>query len=252
MIRRIRPFSLLEIETSSFCNRHCATCLRNTIPERDSVADRFEQNLLPMDDIRRIIDEASSMGFRGEICLSHYNEPLLDPRIADIARLVKESGVFSRCFFGSNGDHLTDELAASLDGIVDYIGFALYMNEPVRSKREEWIRGCFKRTSVTVSGGPPEEQHMVTHFCPLVDVNDIARRSRGRPCNRPIKRMIVNHAGNMLLCCEDVIGRYGLGTIRDGTLEQLWYSDVHQDIVLSLQKPMGRAQHPYCASCPRD
>lgn len=245
--KKIPLFKNLEIETSSMCNRSCVTCLRNSDPDRESVASWFSQNLLPIETIDSILEQSITLGHRGTVCLSHYNEPLMDPRIAEIVELTKKKG-FSHVFFGSNADFLTEDLAQQLDGVVDYIGFSFYMDDPKRSKRKEWVKSLFKKTKVTMGDG----EHMVTHYSPIADVVQISKKHSARPCNRPQKRMIVNHKGEMLMCCDDLTGHFELGNVHDSTLEELWYSERHQDFVLALSKSGGRCVHSHCLSCPRD
>src|SRR5690242_4080275 len=80
--RRIPLFSQLEIETKSTCNRTCDFCIRNSHPDREAVKPWFEENEMPADTVLRLMREAQAIGFRGTVCLQHYNEPLQDPRLA--------------------------------------------------------------------------------------------------------------------------------------------------------------------------
>ena len=113
-------------------------------------------------------------------------------------------------------------------------------------KREREIRTLLRRTLLTFTDGG----HITTHFSPLYPVEELARSHAGHPCHEPIRRMIVNHRGEMLMCCDDLIGNFDLGNVKDHTIEELWFSEKHQDLVLALEKPGGRT-HPYCKSCPR-
>jgi radical SAM protein with 4Fe4S-binding SPASM domain len=79
----------------------------------------------------------------------------------------------------------------------------------------------------------------------------LAHQNRIHPCGEPLRRLIINHRGDMLLCYDDLAGHFRLGNIRDHTVEQLWFGDRHQDLVLALQAPDGRWCHPHCMSCPR-
>lgn len=249
--KKIGLFKRFEIETHSLCNRTCVTCLRNSIPDREATKSWFEPNSLATEDFKRILHEAKDMGFRGEICLSHYNEPLMDERIVELARFVREMNCFSRVFFCSNADFITEELAKELDELINDIGFSFYMEDPVRTKRVIWVKSLFKKTRLDISLGAPMDAHMVTHYSPKSDVIQLGRTHSNETCRRPMQRMIVNHKGEMLLCCDDMIGNFKLGTIHEKTIEELWYSDVHQELVMALDKPGGRKKYPYCEACPR-
>lgn len=250
MNKRINIFPRLEIETQSTCNRKCPTCIRNTIPDRDSVSSWFEKNQLPIETIEKIFVESTKIGFRGEVCLSHYNEPLMDERIIEIAKMAKKFQ-FSRIFMCSNGDYLTEDLASELDNLMDDIGFTLYMNEPIRSKRDAWIRTLFKKSNIKVGYYADGEGHMITHYSSLVDANSLAKKYSNNPCHYPQKRMIINHKGQMLLCCDDLVGNFDLGSIHESSIEELWYSEKHQDHVISLMNYGGRKINQHCLTCPR-
>lgn len=247
MNKKIPLFTRLEIETIGACNRTCVTCLRNSIPDKEATASWFSRTLLPTDVIIRLLDECVSLGYKGEVCFSHYSEPLMDDRTVDLCKAARDRG-FSRVFFCSNGDFLTEDLAAQLDGVVHEIGFSLYMDEPKRSQRERWIKSLFSKTKLLPFG---YGDHMTTHYSPKSDMIPLIRHHKDKPCHHPQRRLIINHKGDMLLCCDDMIGNFGLGNIVGSTVESLWWSDVHQDLVTRLSQPGGRAVHPHCASCPR-
>lgn len=244
--RRIPLFGQLEIETRSTCNRTCTSCIRNSYPDREVVQPWFEANELPTETVTRLLHEAHEIGFRGYVCLQHYNEPLQDPRMPEFVAEAKSLD-FCHVYMCSNGDYVNAARAAELDGLVDEIIFAIYVEEPHKSRREEWLRSLFKTTRLTFTGGAM----MATHFSPDFPVEFLSRRHASRPCHEPIRRMIVNHRGDMLMCCDDMVGHFDLGNVADHSIEELWFSERHQDLVLALEGPGGRAVHPHCLSCPR-
>lgn len=244
--KRIPLFGQLEIETRSTCNRTCDACIRNSHPDRAAVAPWFEENEMPAETVMRLFNEAQQMGFRGLVCLQHYNEPLQDARLAMFGALAKGMG-FSYVFTCTNADFLSEARAAELDGKFDEIIVALYMGEPNKSKREAWVRTLFHKTKLSFTGGV----FIPTHYSPLYPVTSLAKKHAGNACSEPIRRMVINHRGDMLMCCDDMTGHFDLGNVRDRSLEELWYSERHQDLVLALEKPGGRAAHPHCLSCPR-
>ncbi len=244
--KRIPLFGQLEIETRSTCNRTCEACIRNSHPDRDAVAPWFEENEMPAETVMRLFNEAQQMGFRGLVCLQHYNEPLQDARLAMFGALAKGMG-FSYVFTCTNADFLSEARAAELDGKFDEIIVALYMGEPNKSKREAWVRTLFHKTKLSFTGGV----FIPTHYSPLYPVASLAKKHAAHACSEPIRRMVINHRGDMLMCCDDMTGHFDLGNVRDRSLEELWYSERHQDLVLALERPGGRAAHPHCLSCPR-
>jgi len=236
----------LDFETISSCNRFCPTCIRNSHPDREAVKSWFEVNYLPIAVIKEALDQAVEMDFHGGVCLSHYNEPLMDQRIPDIAAMVKAYGRFSPIFLNTNGDYLTEELAAALDGKLDHIIVTLYMKEPIKSERAAWLPTIFHQTEVRVI---TMSEHIATHFSPAFDVMELAKKHGGHPCSEPAMRIIINHRQQYLLCCDDVVGNFGLGNFPDIPLAEHWKK--RQQIIEILAQQGGRQWHPYCISCPR-
>ena len=250
-------FSRIEIETQSTCNRKCVWCIRNSNPDKEETAPWFKKAQLPMDVIERIIDESIQLGFRpgrGDICLQHYNEPLQDERLVDIIKLAKSKGNF-KVFFGSNADFLNKKLAKELDGLPDEIGFTLYYGGEKFNKRKKLITSLFSKTRITIADGSNDETYpMLTHFNPVVkDIEAIAKSRQHLPCKHPLKRLIINHRGDMLMCCDDMVGKFDLGNIHNSTVKELWFSEKHQRLVSALQKPDGRKVpgNEHCLTCPR-
>ena len=141
----------LDFETVGNCNRTCPTCMRNSHPDREAVESWFGQNYLPEDLIYEAIDQAIAIGFRGAVCLAHYNEPTMDERLPAIGQRVRSYSEISTVHFNTNGDLITPELAAELDGTVDHINVSLYMKDPVLSERAAWLPTLFKKTKIRVS-----------------------------------------------------------------------------------------------------
>lgn len=240
-------FNFLDFETISNCNRTCPTCIRNSHPDREAVAPWFEDHLLPEPVIYEALEQAIGMGFSGGVCLSHYNEPLMDERLPAIARRVRAYSRFSRIFLNTNGDFLTADMAAELDGVLDRIIVALYMDDPIKTQRAVWIQTLFRKTELHLVTDPV---HIATHFSPKYDVVGLAARHAGLRCIEPAMRVIINHRRQYLLCCEDVIGNFDLGLFPDVSLMDFWFGR-HAEIQDLLAQAGGRAWHPYCLSCPR-
>jgi len=241
-------FRFLDLETSSRCNRYCSTCLRNSHPDREALKTWFMPYLLPMDIIKEAFDQCVELGFTGGVCLSHYNEPLMDDRIPEIGELAKSYNQFSSVFLNSNGDFLTEELAKDLDGKLDKIIVSLYMKEPLKSERAEWIKSLFKKTHpeiITMS------DHIATHFSPKFDIDALIAKNINHSCVEPRIRVIINHRRQYLLCCDDVIGNFDLGTFPEISIKDYWFGEKRTKIESDLRYSGGRKNYSYCSTCPR-
>ncbi|MHA2219745.1 MAG: radical SAM/SPASM domain-containing protein [Candidatus Hodarchaeales archaeon] len=241
-------FQYIDFETISTCNRTCPTCIRNSHWNKNEIASWFEYNILSIDVIKEALDQCVEIGFTGGVCLSHYNEPLMDDRIVEIAKLVKSYNQFHPVFLNTNGDYLSKELAGALDGVLDRILVSLYMNEPMKSQRAKLLKSFFNKTDaqmITMS------DHIATHFSPKFDVEALAKKHINHPCGEPRIRVIINHRRQFLLCCDDVIGNFDLGTFPETSIEEFWFGEKHMKIMNDLRHVGGRKKYSYCSTCPR-
>lgn len=237
----------IDFETHSYCNRRCSTCIRNSHPDREVTRTFFEKHYLDIDVIKLALDQCVELGYTGGICLSHYNEPLMDERLPEIARMVKSYNQFKSIFFNSNGDFINEELASELDGVMDRIIFTLYMDEPIKSQRKVWIESLFHKTKIDII---TMSEHIPTHFSPKFDVIKLAEEHKHNPCTEPKMRIIINYRRQFLLCCDDVVGNFDLGTFPEISIAEHWYGR-KTEIMKTIENENGRLQYSYCASCPR-
>jgi hypothetical protein len=242
----MKLFEVLVIETAANCNRRCKTCLRESYPDRRRLAERYTDAQMPGETVYRLIDEAADMGFRGFLGLSHFNEPLMDPRIAEFGRYAKDKAVFKEVFLDTNGDYLNTETASKLDGVFDCMDVALYGSN--REDDEKHIASLFSKTGLIFTKG----QHIVSHFSPFRNLHEAMSAHVADPCIRECQvRMIVAYTGEMLLCCCDLVGFWELGSVHTSNLHDLWFSDRHRKIIEKLSQPTGRWTYPMCRICPR-
>jgi hypothetical protein len=242
----MRLFDELAIETQSTCNRHCPTCLRQSWPDKTVLVGRLNVNRMPEKLVMRLIDDAAQVGFRGRVCLQHFNEPLQDDRFPALARYAKNKGCFKEVYANTNADLLTLQLAEQLDGAVDRLHIALY--GPRKLQRSIEYRSWFKKTALTWTGG----EHIITHFSPFSNTNKAIIECYDQPCERECQmRMIIAYTGEMLMCCDDIAGSFSLGNVNELSLEQLWFGNLHTTLVQRLSCKDGRHDFPLCRICPR-
>jgi radical SAM protein with 4Fe4S-binding SPASM domain len=204
--------------------------------------------LLPTDTFKSIIDQAVEMGFTGNVCLQHFNEPLLDVRLAELAEYVKSrkeiTGLLTAC---TNADLMTPELAETFDGLFDQFTVALYMEEPMKSKRAELLLSMFKKTELYFTEGA----HHVTHFSPFTNLDAAITDCADLPCTSFNSILYIACDGTILQCCEDYVGHFDLGNVHTSTIKEIWESETYMSLIDDLSEAGGRRKHEYCTNCPR-
>jgi radical SAM protein with 4Fe4S-binding SPASM domain len=239
-------FTEISIETIGACNRKCPTCIRNSSKEPE-ISSWFSGKKLSFKLIKKIIFELKNMGYGGNICLQHYNEPLLDKRFPYILKFIKDVLPNIKIFINTNGDYLNSELAEKIDGLIDEIYISDYNNESNTKEGLLKFSTLFKKTKIIhhfVS-------HTTTHFSPKSDLDIKIAIYKYRICTATKYKLIINHLGEMLLCCEDIPPHFNLGNIKDLSLHDLWFNKKHEELIKSLLIPENRMKYAYCAICPR-
>lgn len=118
------PISL-QIEAASACNLKCRFCIHGNAALLQQ--GRYRAGIMPMDLFRMIVEQLKDAGEKIRyITLHARGEPLLNPHLADMVRLLKSSGVAGQVSFNTNGLLLTPERGRELiDAGLDYIRFSI-------------------------------------------------------------------------------------------------------------------------------
>ena len=257
---RIPLFERLLIESQSNCNRSCWFCPR-TFDRSGKYLDEAEKavfNQMPTDKILDLLDQAQAMGFRRRVGFHHYSEPLLDDRNVMLAKEAKRRGM--EPYLHTNGDVLRrdDALCEEVKNVYELIVVGLYdyrTNEELEETKQYWqarLAGANLAFSpIGLSGvrsghsiGVPKA---LVPSDPRMAIPDLTYANG--PCHRPLIRMIIQHDGEVCNCCEDTYGAFELGNVYQDSLEHLWFSERHVQIIEDLV--MGqREKYRLCRNCP--
>lgn len=254
-------FERLQIESQSNCNRACWFCPR-TYDRSGAYLDHSGErvfNQMPTETILDLLDQAVAMGFQGRVGFHHYSEPLLDKRNLMLAREAAARGL--QPYLHTNGDVLArdQDLCEEVERVYDLIVVGLYdysTDEELDEARRYWLdRLAGARnldfSPIGVSGATTAHSIGIPRALVPTDarmtVPDLT--FSGAPCHRPLIRMIIRHDGEMLNCCEDTQGAWGLGSIHRNSMRELWFSERHEEVVADLVAG-HRDDHALCRQCP--
>lgn len=221
--QRIQFFSkhvgIINIETSSACNRSCNYC-------PNSIYDRKKQVLMNDDVWMKILSNIRDINFDAQISLNLYNEPLLDPKIIDRIKQVKDDAPTCYVKFNSNGDFINISLLGRLsDAGLNAIYFTLHTpkEKPYNDQRQlDALEYFFKRLSLPLDIAEHVEGHKIRAKIKYCDLeiyvmsdnwseygNDRAgtmeflkRSSRIAPCMRVFRELTISHKGELFPCCQ--------------------------------------------------
>ncbi len=258
---QIPLFQRLEIETQSNCNRSCWFCSRTYdrtgVYINNSGASTLEQ--MPTDKVIDLLDQAVQLGFRGLAAFHFFSEPLLDKRNTLFAKAARQRGM--KPLIHTNGDALraNDRLCEQVKEAYDHIVVGLYDYldaDGLAAEKDYWrqrLSGVVDLKFVYIRS--VNERALPSLGIPRALVPPDARASipdltyTNGPCSRPLLRMPIRYDGAFCLCCEDLHAQFGLGNVYEHSLKQLWYSDLHSQIIEDLLA--GRRElHQLCRQCP--
>jgi radical SAM protein with 4Fe4S-binding SPASM domain len=257
---KIPLFERLLIESQSNCNRSCWFCPRTY--------DRFGKYLnatgkpvlrqMPTERILDLLDQAQEMGFQGRVGFHHYSEPLLDKRNVMLAWEARTRGM--RPYLHTNGDVLKQDslLCEEVKKIYGLIVVGLYdyrTNEELEEAKRYWrhkLAGAnLKFSAIGLSGarsaysvGIPKA---LVPSDPRMAAPDLTFPNG--PCHRPLIRMIIQYDGEVCNCCEDTAGTFKLGNVYEHSLDELWYSEHHVQVLKDLIAGR-RKDYSLCRNCP--
>ncbi|MFI5361382.1 MAG: radical SAM protein [Elusimicrobiota bacterium] len=246
-LMEIRPFPLfhhIEIETINRCNAACSFC------PVSRGHDERTYRLMDQELFVSIVGQLKELAYCGSVGLFSNNEPLLDKRIVDFARLAKESLPGAHIFLMTNGLLLTTDLLDSLMPHLDELHIDNYDDRLMLTEPAEKIRAyCVERDSyrdkVRISLRKNTEV--------LTSKGGQAPNKRRSPipirssCLLPFKQLVVRPDGKISLCCNDAYGKTTMGDLTKDRIVDAWNGEAFWTARRLLAR--GRRNIPICAGC---
>lgn len=203
-------FISVNLETTAFCNRTCSFCFNHPrFPPR-------ERGLMAAEMFRRIVAELAALQFDGRLSLYFYGEPLLDRRLPEWVRHLRQQLPRAYLHLATNGDLLTEELFLTLvDAGVEMFYITNYDDED-----KPHLTRLRHKYPFHVELRQMAEARLTDR------AGMIFRHGREleRPCLRPASQLVINWRGEVLLCCHDFYGRFKMGQVGEQSLKEIWQS----------------------------
>lgn len=219
----------VAIELSNLCNYAC-------FHKKCPASKINEKKIMPLSDIKEIIEQLANINFKGTICFHIYNEPLIDPRLFLIIEYIKKRLADIKVLVYTNGYYLTDSMVNDIqNNFADIIVATGYGDE-------EFVR----LINLNVS---------IPYYVLMGNLDDRlfwGKESMKSKCNVPCKSLFsqlpiwVN--GDVGLCCIDCFQKAVFGNIRESNLQQIINSMEIRKYMENLLQ--GKRQEvKYCSAC---
>lgn len=213
-------FNWVEVSPAEACNRRCEFC-----PKADR--DKYPNQPLIMAPAlyQKMAAELKLLDYRGIVILSGYGEPMLSKQIYG---MVEAFSPVARVELVTNGDYLTANTAAALyDAGLSMFLVSLY-DGPEQVQHFE---------KVFLAAEVPREYYVLrdrwydankdfgvklTNRAGTVATGHQPPVARDHLCYYPHYAMMVDWAGDVLLCCQDWNRRIKFGNLAHQSMLEVW------------------------------
>lgn len=238
-------FGNIEIETHNRCNNTCSFCPVN----RND--DTREYKKMSIELFTTIVKQLQQLDYRGVVGLYSNNEPLLDERLEELARIAKQHLPSATIQIYTNGTLLTldrfQDLMQYLDHMyIDNYNDTLKLITPVQKVHDYCVKNKVYLNKVRIR---------------LRKLHDVLSTRGGQAPNRkdeqiepldiscllPFRQMIVRPDGKVSFCCNDALGKHTLGDLAIQSIEEVWNGEIYKTIRKNIIQ--GRSLLPLCKGC---
>jgi MoaA/NifB/PqqE/SkfB family radical SAM enzyme len=240
---KLLGLSVIEINPTELCNRTCSFC-----PRSDPKIYPNQNLNMTVETAEALKNQLVSAGYQGDIHITGYGEPLLNPNI------LKIINIFSSEFHTeliTNGDRLlkktvtTDLLKSAGLGtlIVDCYDGPDHVKE-----MEIVLQDCQIPFRIRDHFDDGTEK-----LIELYNFNNrggiFSPKETYRPCWLPFYKAFVDWNGDIGLCCNDWARKQApFGNIHESSFDNIWMSDSFIAVRQKLEKGL-RKDLPACAGC---
>lgn len=227
-------FTHVSIETISACNNNCSFCPVSTINNKRPV--------FIMDDLvfRKIVKQLKGVNFIGSLCPQINNEPLLDGKIFERIRYIKQTLRDNvRISVETNGTLLT---VSKIYRVFEEGADRICINDYADRRREYLL---FTRRIRRILQGldvnriKREVSLEINHRLKKQILSDRLGKVKGRKvgitdrekfCDFPFYQLNINSKGGIFICCRDSYWEGLLGNINTQNIKEIWYAEKYTKI----------------------
>lgn len=237
-------FNRVEIETYNKCNGICSFCPVN------KYNDTRKPVLMEEYIFKKIINDLEELKYSDRIALYSNNEPLLDLRIFDFSRYMREHLPKARIHMFTNGTLFTMDkflrLIPFLDElIIDNYTEDLSLIKPVQEIKDFCEKNPKYIKKVSIVLRKPHE-FLSTRGGDAPN-RKIKKKSTECSCTLPFQQLVIRPTGEVSLCCNDPLGKCTMGNLREESILEVWHGEKYSHLRKKLA--CGREYVKHCQYC---
>lgn len=210
----------IELETINVCNGLCSFCPAN------QKSDIRKPQMMSIELFKKIVTDLREINYNGIFSLHSNNEPFLDNRIIEFAKIARENLPDAFINILTNG---------SVMGLIKFKKIMPYLDEMVIDNYNDdlELNDYNKEIYEYIQKHPELDKKVI--IC-LRKQNEVLRTRAGQapnnhkketwPCScyLPYIQMVIRPDGKTSLCCNDVYGKVTIGDLNINTIHEVWTS----------------------------
>jgi radical SAM protein with 4Fe4S-binding SPASM domain len=240
---KLLGLSTVEINPTELCNRTCSFC-----PRHDPSVYPNQNLHMTVDTATALVSQLTAARFTGDIHITGFGEPLLNPNILDI---VKDCSSNFTTELITNGDRLLNSYYSHEQLTAAGLHFLIvdcYDGDDQYLKIKKILSTCNIPYRI--------RNHHDTGQTNLIEVYNFNNRggmlskqsSLQKPCWLPFYKVLVDWNGDVIICCNDWNRNQKFNNIHNLSIDQIWMSEEFITIRKDLETG-NRNKISSCVSC---
>lgn len=266
MLRRRRSYNYIEwffhqekipkplmvnIETINRCNSTCDFCPANKHSDRRPFVRMSNEVFY------KIIQDLKSWGYEGYISLYVNDEPLMDPRIIEFHKYVKEQLPGCKVKFFTNGLLLDLDKFNELIPYVDYMTINNYTDKCELHKNIKQLYRYLDRNKEIHKGKQIKISIRYIHDILTNRAGEAPNKKKTtivykEPCLFPYTDLTIFSDGRAGICCNDATEKTDLGNVKESFLGDIWEEKQKEHLNYCMVREKirkGRQGLKFCCHC---
>ena len=234
-------FQQVLIETRTDCNGNCPFC--------PHTFNNKPLGVMTWECFTTIIDQLIEIQYSGRLALMVSNEPLLEDRLVEMVRYIKNHSPRMFLDITSNGRLLTLEKADELFATgLDNLNVNDYRSD--RDKNPAGITENVRLVAEAYENNPKLtiQFRRIDERLPNYGGNipQSFDKSEFGFCNFPFRKIVVAYNGDVLLCCNDFLYSTEFGNVMKKRIDECWHDRRFNNVRLAL---LQKRRIGLCAQC---
>jgi MoaA/NifB/PqqE/SkfB family radical SAM enzyme len=212
----ISTLKTIEINVIDSCNRACNFC-----PQSDLLYN-FKRDKINEKIVIEISKQLKNKKFKGRISITGFGEPLLHKELERFIKIFRNDNPCCFIELITNGDALTTLLIKNLYAAgISRISVSVYEEDKV-----EHFTTLFKDYNESLF--LLRKRFLQVSYVNRIEIFNGVSEGQKRPCFLPSYKMIINHTGEVLLCCNDWTRENVFDNIFSQNLFDIWINNMQE------------------------